>query len=333
MKIIAFFSVDPFSLKAENTTSKSTTTTAVELSCTNSNSADIEVVSSFSSSSSSSSSYTTTSDHSDDWQRSKRESYDSSMLTCTTRSSPTLSTSTKHVEDDEHDVVSSDHEYVTPTMSMSPITTTTMTSSISSSSLTDSSSTTKTVIVSEKPVSYGKKKSKDERKNDFNIENILNGTDLRTTFMIRNIPNKYTQQMLIDCINETHAGTYDFLYLRIDFKNKCNVGYAFINFINVESVISFYKNRDGKKWKLFNSDKKCALSYANIQGKDALIRKFKNSQVMDEDPAYKPKLFYTEGVNKGKEQPFPKPDDSNQTSKNNSQPSKHHHRSRNQRKR
>lgn len=40
--------------------------------------------------------------------------------------------------------------------------------------------------------------------------------------------------MLMDCINETHANTYDFLYLRIDFKNKCNVGYAFINFINVE---------------------------------------------------------------------------------------------------
>ncbi|KAI7906144.1 RNA recognition motif 2-domain-containing protein [Cokeromyces recurvatus] len=127
--------------------------------------------------------------------------------------------------------------------------------------------------------------------------------------MIRNIPNKYTQQMLIDCINSSHANTYDFLYLRIDFKNKCNVGYAFINFIDPKSVILFAKEKAGKKWEHFNSDKRCALSYANIQGKDALIKKFKNSQVMFEDAAYRPKIFYSDGPNKGKEQAFPVPSD------------------------
>ncbi|KAI8367074.1 RNA recognition motif 2-domain-containing protein [Blakeslea trispora] len=137
------------------------------------------------------------------------------------------------------------------------------------------------------------------------LDNISQGIDTRTTFMIRNIPNKYTQKMLMDTINTTHANTYDFLYLRIDFQNKCNVGYAFINFTDPKSVISFAKERISKKWDRFNSDKRCALSFATIQGKTALIKKFKNSQVMFEDIAYQPKLFYSDGPNKGKEQPFP----------------------------
>lgn len=64
------------------------------------------------------------------------------------------------------------------------------------------------------------------------LEKIALGQDQRTTCMIKNIPNKYTQQMLIDFLDESHRGRYDFIYLRMDFKNKCNVGYAFINFVS-----------------------------------------------------------------------------------------------------
>lgn len=84
--------------------------------------------------------------------------------------------------------------------------------------------------------------------------------------------------MLIDMINETHYGTYDFIYLRMDFKNKCNVGYAFINFIEPSNIITFARRVMGKRWPRFNSDKICQLTYARIQGKGALLEKFRHSK-------------------------------------------------------
>ncbi|RLN46141.1 hypothetical protein BBJ29_001922 [Phytophthora kernoviae] len=87
------------------------------------------------------------------------------------------------------------------------------------------------------------------------IERVASGEDMRTTLMIRNIPNKYTQQMLLAEINRNHRGNYDFFYLPIDFKNKCNMGYAFINFIEAAHIEAFHREFDGQKWTNFNSEK------------------------------------------------------------------------------
>lgn len=41
--------------------------------------------------------------------------------------------------------------------------------------------------------------------------------------MIKNIPNKYTQKMLLKNLNQNHKTKYDFLYLPIDFKVVLNL--------------------------------------------------------------------------------------------------------------
>ncbi|KEF61751.1 uncharacterized protein A1O9_03321 [Exophiala aquamarina CBS 119918] len=139
--------------------------------------------------------------------------------------------------------------------------------------------------------------------NAVDLNRITAGVDVRTTIMLRNIPNRVDQPLLKAIIDETSAGCYDFMYLRIDFANNCNVGYAFINFID------FIIARAGQRWNCFNSDKVAEISYATIQGKDCLVSKFRNSSVMLEHPAFRPKLYYPTGhPNAGQEEKFPDPD-------------------------
>lgn len=43
------------------------------------------------------------------------------------------------------------------------------------------------------------------------------------------------------------------------------MGYAFINFIDYRAIVPFFKEFNGQRWKNFNSEKVCAISYARIQ--------------------------------------------------------------------
>lgn len=99
--------------------------------------------------------------------------------------------------------------------------------------------------------------------NTVDIRKVAQGQDVRTTVMLRNIPNRVDQATLKRLLDETSYGKYDFMYLRIDFQNNCNVGYAFINFVDPVDIIDFYQARAGKKWNMFQSDKVGDVSYAS----------------------------------------------------------------------
>lgn len=63
--------------------------------------------------------------------------------------------------------------------------------------------------------SQGKEEYQDRK---VNLINLITGKDKRTTIMLRNIPNKYTLQNLVDEINLLFLGKYDFVNLPIDYE-------------------------------------------------------------------------------------------------------------------
>ncbi|XWS63756.1 hypothetical protein CRYUN_Cryun06bG0129200 [Craigia yunnanensis] len=132
-----------------------------------------------------------------------------------------------------------------------------------------------------------------------------NCKDSRTTVMIKNIPNKYSQKLLLNmldnhCIhcNEQIAegedqplSSYDFVYLPIDFNNKCNVGYGFVNMTSSQATWRLYKAFHHQYWEVFNSRKICEVTYARVQGLEALKEHFRNSQFPCEMDHYLPVVF------------------------------------------
>lgn len=85
--------------------------------------------------------------------------------------------------------------------------------------------------------------------------------------MLRNIPNKYTQETLMEEINDHgYAGTYDFFYLPMDVRNNANVGYAFVNFLSPMDYAKFSEFFQGYSFKRGGSRKIAAVSSATVQG-------------------------------------------------------------------
>jgi len=102
-----------------------------------------------------------------------------------------------------------------------------------------------------------------------------------TTVMLRNIPNKYTQQMLLDQLHRTvFRGEIDYLYLPIDFANRCNCGYCFVNFRSVGARQRFGAVFDNVAVQSclpgFNSYKVCQVTRAKWQGRDENVRRLRS---------------------------------------------------------
>lgn len=114
------------------------------------------------------------------------------------------------------------------------------------------------------------------------------------TVMMRNLPNKVCQTMLLSEINAAgFQGAYDFLYLPIDPDTEANRGYAFINFITPGHAFMFKMRFQGKKFGDFNSHKVVSVVPATLQGFDANYAHYSKTRITQGDPACRP-LFLRE---------------------------------------
>lgn len=122
----------------------------------------------------------------------------------------------------------------------------------------------------------------------------------RTTVMIRNIPNKYNQSIMLALLEEAGLkGTFDFFYLPIDFRNRCGLGYAFVNFLTHGDAVRAYKHFHQRRWDEFNSKKVCEITYGRVQGRDSLVQHFKSAKFPSSDAEYCPLVFSCSGGENG----------------------------------
>ncbi|PIN07199.1 hypothetical protein CDL12_20234 [Handroanthus impetiginosus] len=109
----------------------------------------------------------------------------------------------------------------------------------------------------------------------------------KSTVMIKNIPNKLRRDRMLEFLDQycnEYSLEYDFLYLPMDFRKEDNLGYAFVNFTSAEAALKFKEILQDYRWDtvktekgLFKSKKICEITWAKIQGKEELVKRFQNT--------------------------------------------------------
>jgi len=130
-------------------------------------------------------------------------------------------------------------------------------------------------------------------------------TSRLTTVMLRNLPNRYTRDMLLQMLDsEGFAGRYTFVYLPIDFKTHSGLGYAFVDLVAPEDALRLRERFEGfSRWAI-QSDKVCSVGWSAPaqQGLHAHVDRYRNSPVMhfSVSDEWKPAVF-----SNGQRVPFP----------------------------
>jgi len=117
----------------------------------------------------------------------------------------------------------------------------------------------------------------------------------KTTVMLRNLPSGYMRSSVVELLeDEGLDGSFDFVYLPMDFGNNCCLGYAFVNFLSAADALRCWRIFEGfTEWGR-PSEKVCEVSWSDPQqGLAANIERYRNSPVMHQSvpEEWKPAIF------------------------------------------
>lgn len=114
------------------------------------------------------------------------------------------------------------------------------------------------------------------------------GAEPPTTMMLRNIPNRYTQEELLEELEDVgFASSFDFFYSPMDFGNMGNTGYAFVNFVSAAWAARCEEELHGhtfRKHQQKSKTKVAAVSVAYLQGLQANLRHYERTAVVGRRP-------------------------------------------------
>jgi len=113
--------------------------------------------------------------------------------------------------------------------------------------------------------------------------------------MFRNLPKEYSRDMLLKLLDtEGYKGSYDSVYMPMDFEKDVSFSYAFVNFVHNEKAVPAQNHFQGFTDWVVQSSKICDAAWSGPQqGYAAHIDRFRNSPVMHEDvpDKFKPVVF------------------------------------------
>ena len=115
-----------------------------------------------------------------------------------------------------------------------------------------------------------------------------------TTVMVRNIPNRYNQDSIVDLLRSM-GFKFNFFYCPIDRNSRANCGYFFVNLISHEMAISLLAKFEGFQLPAFRSSKVCSGCWARIQGYSANVDHYFNSPVSRLNREFRPRVFDVSG--------------------------------------